>query len=111
MNEQTENPVGASFAAIAVIDIVPNPDKKSSRVEACELHLETSNNVDDSKYFQSETVFTKEGVKALTYAFIHGLATAAKKSELSGFSTFDEARETTLKELNRVFDYVKTMEG
>lgn len=104
--------VQASFAAIAIVDIKPSQNNaQRSKVEAVEVRLELSDNMEESQYFDKENVFTKDGVNALLNGFIQGLATVAKTSETKGLSSFEGMRDRILAELNKTFDMVKEMKG
>lgn len=100
----------ASFAALAVLELISNPDKKNSKVESIKIQLFPSKNLDLSRYLNSKGEPTEEGYRAITNVFTQGLIANIHASHQRGLRDSAEHLRYIISELERGFIQVVSVE-
>jgi len=91
-----------SFTAISRLTIEHTQGAVNSQFKSCDLRLELSNNLNKDMYIRNELP-TKEALKPITQALIHGLIVNMRMGAARGWWKEGEHMQYVIDELQRAF--------
>ncbi len=91
------------FTAVSKIFLKSHAGTTKSSIMESEVMLMPSENLDKDKYYEPDGMPNKEGVKAITYAFIVGLTSNMRYAAMKGYMKEGDIMKFVVDSLEKAF--------